>query len=245
MGVEPCGALTAANLVDAGQTVAPGGIITVSSSPISITAGAALAVVGSITQSLVNAAVTQKLFLTFAGPTYTAGDSSDFAIAGQTLTKGGVIKVRGTQSSMGQAGTDVVDGTKIQEIGHYEHHRIAGTYRRVCWIHIHRRLLIQLYHWQRSSHERRHYHRASDISLLRSGWHSGVVGTSTEAVGLGGYIMSGPGPGPSSTAPVQFTWKAARNFLDLWTFCSVLGVLSVYLSGRWHPQPQVSIRLNL
>lgn len=116
MGVEPFEALTAANLVDAGQTVAPGGIITVSSSPISITAGAALAVVGSITQSLVNAAVTQKALLTFAGPTCTAGDCTDFAIAGQTLTKGGVIKVGGTQSSLGQTGTDVVIGSGIWQV---------------------------------------------------------------------------------------------------------------------------------
>lgn len=237
MGVEHCEALTAANLADAGQTVTQGGVITVSSTPISIAAGATLAVVGSITQSLVNATVTQKPFLTFAGTTYTAGDSTDFAIAGQTLTKGGVIKVGETQSSLAQTGTDVVDGTNIQEIGTTSITVSQGptvgfggsTYTAdpssnfiIGSQALTKGGIITV--------------QAASVSYAAA-CTDVVVGTGTEAAGLGGYIMSGLGPGPSSAAPVQFTWKAARNCLDLWTFCSVFGVLLVYLAGRWHPRP--------
>ena len=38
-----------------------------------------------------------------------------------------------------------------------------------------------------------------------------VIGTSTEGVGLGGYIMSGFGSGPSSTSSVEFTGEAPRK----------------------------------
>lgn len=40
-----------------------------------------------------------------------------------------------------------------------------------------------------------------------------VIRSSTEVVGLGGYIISGFGSGPSSTStsPVASTWKAIRK----------------------------------
>lgn len=46
-----------------------------------------------------------------------------------------------------------------------------------------------------------------------------VVGTSTEPVGLGGWIMSGPGPGVAQTGVVAFDGKGMR-----WD--SLVGVLA-------------------
>ena len=106
----------ASQFIVAGQTVAPGGVIEVSGTPISIAPGASLAVIGSSTQSLVGAAVTPQPVLTFAGSTYTAGSSSGFLISGQTLLKGGTINVGGAQSSFGHAGTDIVIGTSTQNL---------------------------------------------------------------------------------------------------------------------------------
>lgn len=59
-----------------------------------------------------------------------------------------------------------------------------------------------------------------------------VVGMGTEAVGLGGYIMSRFGGGPSVTAgvPVQlFTGSAARTFSVPWGFRFLVGASTVYL----------------
>ena len=104
----------ASKFVIAGQTVAPGGVITVSGMPIAIGADASIAVVGGSTQSLSSTIVTPKPVLTFAGSTYTADDSTNFVIGGETLTRGGTVKVDETQLSLDQAGTGVVIGTSTQ-----------------------------------------------------------------------------------------------------------------------------------
>ena len=125
-----------------GQNLAPGGIVTVSGTPISYAAAESAVVIGSSTESFLYAKITPTATLiTFDGSTYTADASSDFVIKGQTLGLGGVITVSGTPISYASGGTDV------------------------------------------------------------------VIGTSTEAVGIGGLIMSGfgGGGGPASTGAVSFT----------------------------------------
>lgn len=52
-----------------------------------------------------------------------------------------------------------------------------------------------------------------------------VVATGTEAVGLGGYIMSGFGGGPVQL----FTGSAARTFSVPWGFRFLVGASTVYL----------------
>lgn len=137
----------ASAFVIAGQTLSPGGVISVSSTPISLAAGASFAVIAGLTQSLALVpAPTGPPTFTFNGSTYTAGTDSDFLIGSQTLSEGGVVTVAGTVISYASNGGDV------------------------------------------------------------------VVGTSTEAVNIGGLIMSGFGTGgASTTGPIQFTGGAKRT----------------------------------
>lgn len=128
-----------------GQTLAPGGMITVSGTPISYNSAGSAVVIGSSTESFSYAKITSSpAVITFDGSTYTADTLSDFIINGQTLAPGGVITVSGTPISYASGGTDV------------------------------------------------------------------VIGTSTEAVGIGGLIMSGfsGGGGPAKTDAVEFTGGA-------------------------------------
>lgn len=114
----------ASQFVIAGQTLTPGGAITISGTPISEAAGTApaFAVIGSSTQSLGSASdiTTEAPVMTFDGQTYTADASSDFVINGQTLTPGGVITVSGTPISEAPAGAAsgfVVVGSSTEMMG--------------------------------------------------------------------------------------------------------------------------------
>lgn len=216
----------ASRFVIAGQTVTPGGIITVSSTPISIASGATLAVIGSSTQSLIGAAVTPKPVLTFEGSTYTVGESTDFAISGQTLTKGGTINVGGTQMSLDQGGTKVVIGTSTQTLGTTS---ITAAQEPVVTFD------GLTYTADSSSNFIIDSQtltkggvitvQGTPVSYAAAGTDI-VVGTSTEGVGLGGYIMSGLGAGSSTSLPVQFTGEAARKRVAAWSLVLIL--------GHWH-----------
>ena len=267
----------ASNFVIAGQTVAPGGVLTVSGTPISIALGASLAVIGSSTQSLVRPVTTQKPVLTFAGSVYTAGRSSDFLINGQTLTKGGTINVGGTQLSLDQAGTNVIIGTSTQQLNTAVVTTIAKpvftfdgyTYTagpssdfvidgktlsrggainvdgtRISYDQDGTEVIIgtstqklgtasitvaetpaitfdgSTYYLDSASHYVIDgqtltrggviYVNGTKLSYAQGGTDV-VIGTSTEAVGLGGYILSGFGGESSTTLPVEFTGKAVRR----------------------------------
>ena len=104
----------ASQFLVAGETLTPGGVVTVSGMPISMDSDASIAVIGGSTQLLKDAAVTPKPVLTFAGSVYTAGFSNEFFIAGKTLTKGGVIVIDGTRLSLNPSGTTVVIGSSTQ-----------------------------------------------------------------------------------------------------------------------------------
>ena len=267
----------ASQFVVAGQTVTPGGVIKISNTPISIAPGASLAVIGSSTQSLVGSAITPQPVLTFAGSTYTAGTSSDFLINGQTLTKGGAINLGGTELSFGQAGSYVIIGTSTQKLqtpsvtailepvvtfdgstytaGSSSDFVIDGqTLTRGGIIDLHgtrvsygqdgTEVVIgtstqklgtasitvaedpaitfdgSTYLADSASNfviDGQTLSRGGTINVDGTRLSYGqdgtdvVIGTSTEGVGLGGYIMSGFGGGPTSTSPVAFTGKAARR----------------------------------
>ena len=100
----------ASHFVVDGQTITPGGVITAYGTPIAIDSDASTAVIGSSTQLLSKTVVTPKPLLTFAGTTYTADDTNNFVIAGETLTRGGILKVDGTRLSLDQSGTGIVIG---------------------------------------------------------------------------------------------------------------------------------------
>ena len=267
----------ASEFVVAGQTVTPGGVINIDNTPISIAPGASLAVIGSSTQSLVGPAITPQPVLIFAGSTYTAGTSSDFLINGKTLTKGGAINIGGTELSFGQAGTYVIIGTSTQQLQTPSVTAISepmftfdgSTYtaRSSSDFVIDGQTLIRGgiidVHGTRLSYG----HDGTEVIIGTSTQKLGtasmtvaeepaitfdgltyladsasnfvidgqtlsrggtinvdgtqlsygqdgtdvVIGTSTEGVGLGGYIMSGLSGGPTSTSPVEFTGKGARK----------------------------------
>ena len=105
----------------AGQTITPGGAITVSGTRISLspsTTADAYAVIGSSTIPLEPATAGLDL-LTFGGKVYTANSFTDFVIGGQTLTPGGIITVDGTPISLAPTATDAVVGTSTVGIGGY------------------------------------------------------------------------------------------------------------------------------
>ncbi|CAD6587550.1 MAG: hypothetical protein ASARMPREDX12_002934 [Alectoria sarmentosa] len=222
----------ASRFVIAGETVTPGGVITVSSTLISIAPGADFAVVGSSTQSLLSAAVTPKPVLTFGGSTYIAGDSTDFAIDGKTLTKGGTVNVGGTQMSLDQAGKNVVIGTSTQTLGTTS----AVVQEPVVSFG------GSIYSADSSSNFIIGSQTLTEVGVITvegtpisyaAAGTDVVVGTSTEAVGLGGYIMSGLGAGPPTSAPVLFSGRAVRKSVAPWTLCLISGILTaVYLRGR-------------
>ncbi|KAL8784852.1 MAG: hypothetical protein Q9195_008869 [Heterodermia aff. obscurata] len=105
----------ASDFVIAGQTLTPGGVITVSGTPISLDSGASIAIIGSSTETLAPATKAVEK-ITFGGSTYTADAASDFIVAGQTLTPGGVITVSGTTISYGSSGLDVVVGGTTESV---------------------------------------------------------------------------------------------------------------------------------
>ncbi|CAD6587759.1 MAG: hypothetical protein ASARMPRED_003247 [Alectoria sarmentosa] len=110
---------TASQFVIAGQTLTPGGTITASGTPIGLPEGTNFAVIGSSTQFLAAASApptAEAPVMTWDGSTYTADASSDFVIASETLTPGGIITVLGTPMSLAQGAADVVIGSSTQTL---------------------------------------------------------------------------------------------------------------------------------
>ncbi|KAK3168751.1 hypothetical protein OEA41_005199 [Lepraria neglecta] len=202
-----------------GQTLTPGGAIFVSSSSISLAVSGTFADIGTSTQLLApTATFTEALILSFEGTAYTADVSSAFTIDGQPLTKGAIITVNGAE------GTAAVIGSSTQILGTAT---ITGSDTATITF------AVQTYTED----------AAGDFIIggqtLRKGWAitvSGtpvsfaaggtdvVVGSSTEAVGVGGWVMSGFGPGAAQTGVVAFEGKGARRRPD---FAKVMSVVAV------------------
>ncbi len=216
-----------------GQTLSKGGVITVDGTQLSYDEAGTAVAIGTSTQTLSHATITAvaEPLLTFDGSTYIADSSSNFVIDGQTLVKGGVITVDGTRLSYDQAGTDVAIGTSTQKLSTTS---IAAAQEPAITFD------GSTYYADPSSDfviDGQTLTKGgvitvdgTPISYAAAGTDV-VVGTSTEAVGLGGYIMSGFGSGPSSSAvPVLFTGKAARKVQASSSICLILGVLSMCFS---------------
>ncbi|KAL5374014.1 hypothetical protein DPSP01_012248 [Paraphaeosphaeria sporulosa] len=106
--------------VIAGQTLTPGGTITVAGITISLAPGASALVVNGVTTLLSpgsranpEAVITNPPLLTIGTHTYTArpGSGTEFVIGGQTLTPGGVVIVDGTTISLSPGATQLVYGS--------------------------------------------------------------------------------------------------------------------------------------
>lgn len=91
-----------------GQTLTPGGVITISGSKISYASGGTAVVINGVTQALTRPSPTSTPVLTIGGQTYTARVGSSFVIDGTTLVPGAQITVDGTTISLADAGTAVV-----------------------------------------------------------------------------------------------------------------------------------------
>lgn len=97
-----------------GQTLTPGGVITVSGTTISLAPSATALIINGVTQPLnaaagTSATTTAPPLLTLGGTTYTANAGTTFVIGGQTLTPGGVVTLAGgTTVSLSPSATALV-----------------------------------------------------------------------------------------------------------------------------------------
>ena len=196
-----------------GQTLTTGGAVSIDGTELSFGQAGTYVIVGTSTQQLQTPSVTaiSEPILTFDGSTYTAGSSSDFIINGQTLSQGGTIDVHGTRLSYGEDGAEVVIGTSTQKLGTAS---ITVAEEPTITFDGSTYLADSASNFviddQTLSRGGTIIVDGTQLSYGRDG-ASVVIGTSTEDVGLGGYIMSGFGSRPSSTSPVEFTGEAPRK----------------------------------
>ncbi|MCJ1335629.1 hypothetical protein MMC09_000901 [Bachmanniomyces sp. S44760] len=105
-----------------GQTLAPGGAITVDNTPISLAPAASALVIGSSTQALTPIAPNVPQFrvgpppITVGGSIVTPNSASQYIIAGQTLAPGSEIIVSGTPISLAPSGSALVVGSSTEEL---------------------------------------------------------------------------------------------------------------------------------
>lgn len=111
-----------------GQILTPGGMVTVSSTVISLASDETDAVVGTRTEALglhstgalgSGPSVATRPDLTLGTQTLTSNSLGQYNIDGQTLTPGGAITISGTMISLASDENDVVVGTKTEALGPY------------------------------------------------------------------------------------------------------------------------------
>ena len=201
------------DFVIGGQTLTPGGSIEVSGTPISYPAGVTAVEIGTKTLLLSFGTISSGVrpIITFAGSPFTADAASDFTINGQTLTPGGNIDVSGTPISYPSAGTAVLIGTSTEP---FSFATVTGadtptitfdgsTYTADASSDF-------VIDGQTLAPGGVITINGTPVSYAAAGTDV-VIGTSTEAVGMGNLIMSGLGNGPNGPANasvVQFTGDA-------------------------------------
>ena len=196
-----------------GQTLIPGGSIEVSGTPISYPAGATAVVIGTKTLPLSFGTISSGVrpIITFDGSTFTADASSDFIINGQTLTPGGNIDISGTPILYPSAGTALVIGTSTEVFSFATVTRAdsptitfdGSTYTADASSDF-------VIDGQTLTPGGVITINGTPVSYAPAGTEV-VIGSSTEAVGMGNLIMSGLGNGPNgpaNTGAVQFTGDA-------------------------------------
>ena len=99
----------------AGQTLTPGGTITLSGTRISLSPDKTALIIGTSTENL-SPTITKPPTLTIGSQTITANSQNQYLIAGQTLTPGGVITVSGTRISLTPDETAVIVGTSTEAL---------------------------------------------------------------------------------------------------------------------------------
>lgn len=181
-----------------GQTLTPGGAITVASTPLSYKSGGSELVIGTSTQTLPATAVgvMEHPVVAFAGSTYTE-KSSAFIIHGQTLTPGGAITVADTTLSYKSGDSEIVIGTSTQTLPTtavpVTEHPVV-TFAGSTYTAKSSEFVI---HGQTLSKGSAITVSGTPISFAAAGTDV-VVGSSTQAVDLGSYIMGGFRTGPAT-----------------------------------------------
>ena len=208
-----------------GQTLTPGSSIIVSGTQISLAVGGTLAAVGTSIQLLTPAEPTAKVpTLTFEGKTYTADASSAFIIDGQALTAGGAVTVDSTPLSLDIEGIAAIIRSSTQMLG-----TAIITGSDAATIH----LGAQAYTEESAGDfiiGGQTLTDGGEITVggtpvsLETGGTGVVIGSSTEAVGVGGWIMSDLGPGPAPTGVVSFERK---GLIQKMNSGRVLGVIVI------------------
>jgi hypothetical protein len=102
------------SFVVSGQTLAPGQIITVDGTTISLAPSASFVVVNGATSTV--APVVSQPAITIGGSTFTANSGTGFVINGQTLGPNQVVTVDGTTVSLGPSASFVVVGGSTSTI---------------------------------------------------------------------------------------------------------------------------------
>ena len=217
---------SASQFIIAGQTLSRGAI-NVSNTRISLAIGGATAIVGTSTQALVP--IPQVLMLTFGGSLYTADASSAFTIDGQALTTGGVITVDGTLLSLDIEGTAAIVGSSTQML---DTATITGS--NAATIH----LGAQTYTEDSAGEfiiSGQTLAKGGEITVsgtpvsFEAGGTGVVIGSSTKAVGVGGWVMSGLSPGAASTGVVHFKGKGLKREMNLRRVLGVIIIVEFYI----------------
>ncbi|KAK0517451.1 hypothetical protein JMJ35_000606 [Cladonia borealis] len=98
-------------------TLTPGGLITLSGTPISLAPSATALIIGSNTMPLNASPNVPPPPLTIGSQIFTANSATQYIIGSQTLTPGGVITVSGTRVSLAADDTAAVVGTSTEGLG--------------------------------------------------------------------------------------------------------------------------------
>ncbi|KAL8825308.1 MAG: hypothetical protein Q9191_004491 [Dirinaria sp. TL-2023a] len=107
---------SASAFVISGQTLTPGGQLTIAGTTISLGPSASVVVVDGSTEAVGHATAAASPVITVAGSTYTANSASAFVIGGKTLTPGGHITVSGLPISLAPGASQVVVGSVTQAV---------------------------------------------------------------------------------------------------------------------------------
>ena len=154
--------------------------------------------------------VAQRPVFTFDGTTYTADASSGFNINWQSLTRGGHISVNGTTLSYDFNGADVIVGTSTQSFNTVTAEPLTITFDGKTYTDDASRVFViggdtLMRGGEVTVDDTR-------LSLDRRERDVVVGGSSTEAVGVEGWVMSGfDGHGAAMTSVVAFEGNGERK----------------------------------
>jgi len=227
---------SSSGLVIQGQTLTPGGTITIQGTPVNYRSDGNEVVIGTSTQRIATTAaqIAQDSVLTFAGSTYTE-QSSAFIIDGQTLSNGGAITIQGTTINYRSGGNEVVIGTSTQSIATTAAQTAQDAVLTFAGSTYTEKSSAFLIDGQTLSKGGVITVSGTPISFAAAGTDV-VVGSSTEAVQLGSYIMGGFGSGSptnvggttASGTSVPFMGNQPRLDSNIWLLsCSIIIAMAV------------------